>query len=283
MRKLETRAVAQNILFFFGIIIAGILTATPKDETSTGTLLLSPLIIFYEPLWAVFFQALTFSVTFWSAFFWSFFKDKISYIIPSSILILAWLIHIITDISAPELIDIFVYIKLTFLPLSGYFIGSVFHVEREKVLFIKRTSFLYRVALIVSIYFLANITAGAMYFFNMLIYKYPPFDEIFAISQVLYIDYALLLAWALSVVFWSSVIFSFLGKATDYVFVAMFLLFGVYVYINTEDVTPLMYLALLGVAVVGNLIGYALKVARMHFFPSQSPPRGLTSGWEIRG
>ncbi len=74
------------------------------------------------------------------------------------------------------------------------------------------------------------------------------------------------LAWVLAMIFWSGIIFGSIGKKTDYIFISVFLIFGFWGYLYTENVTPQMYLGLIGVALLGNTIGYMLKIGRRNWF-----------------
>ena len=76
------------------------------------------------------------------------------------------------------------------------------------------------------------------------------------------------LAWMLTVIFWSGIIFGTLGKKTDYVFITGLLFFVLWDYYYSQT-TPLnMYFGLIGVLISANTIGYLLKQARMKWFSS---------------
>ena len=70
------------------------------------------------------------------------------------------------------------------------------------------------------------------------------------------------LAWTLTSLFWGGVVFGALGKKVDFVFFFLIVLFALWEYTGTENVTSQMYLGLVVVAVVGNAIGYLLKLGR---------------------
>ncbi len=74
-----------------------------------------------------------------------------------------------------------------------------------------------------------------------------------------------ILAWTLSFMFWSGVVFGTFGKRIDYTFIALVALFAFWIYSSTENVTSAMYLGLFGVALLGNAIGYMLKLARLRW------------------
>ena len=74
------------------------------------------------------------------------------------------------------------------------------------------------------------------------------------------------LAWVLALIFWSGILFGALGRRIDYILVALFIIFGLWNYFYTDNVTPQMYLGLFGVALLGNAIGYMLKLARLKWF-----------------
>lgn len=74
------------------------------------------------------------------------------------------------------------------------------------------------------------------------------------------------LAQVLAMIFWSSLIYGTLGKKIDYIFIAIISLFSILDFFYTDNVTPIMYLGLIGVAVLGNTLGYMLKVGRRNWF-----------------
>jgi hypothetical protein len=74
------------------------------------------------------------------------------------------------------------------------------------------------------------------------------------------------LAFVTTSLFWSGIIFGTFGEKIDYVFVALTILFAAWEYIYSSNITPQMYLGLIGVAVIGNLIGFCLKLARQKWF-----------------
>lgn len=71
-----------------------------------------------------------------------------------------------------------------------------------------------------------------------------------------------ILAWTLTMLFLGAIFFGALGRRIDYIFIGIIILFTIWSFVGTDNVTNQMYLGLIGVAVVGNAIGYALKLAR---------------------
>ena len=74
------------------------------------------------------------------------------------------------------------------------------------------------------------------------------------------------LAWTLTSLFWSGIVFGALGKKIDYIFIAIIFLFSLLIFFYTKNVTLAIYLGLVGVAVLGNVLGYMLKVGRQTWF-----------------
>jgi hypothetical protein len=73
------------------------------------------------------------------------------------------------------------------------------------------------------------------------------------------------LALDLALIFWSGVIFGALGKKSDYIFIVLIILYAFWGYSGTSNVTSQMYLGLIGVAVLGNFLGYILKIGRQNW------------------
>jgi hypothetical protein len=76
-----------------------------------------------------------------------------------------------------------------------------------------------------------------------------------------------IVAIGFGVVFWGGILFGSLGKKVDYFFILIFIVLGLWDFWTTSTVTTAMYLGLIGAAVVGNVIGFVLKVLRQKFLP----------------
>jgi hypothetical protein len=71
----------------------------------------------------------------------------------------------------------------------------------------------------------------------------------------------------LSLVFLGSIIFGILGKKVDYFIIFCFIALGFWDFWSTSTVTLNMYLGLIGAAILGNAIGFGLKLLRQKFLP----------------
>lgn len=67
--------------------------------------------------------------------------------------------------------------------------------------------------------------------------------------------------------FWSGIILGILGRKIDYILIILFLLFGFWDFYTTETVTTNMYIGLISAAILGNAIGFGLKLLRQKFLP----------------
>lgn len=109
----------------------------------------------------------------------------------------------------------------------------------------------------------------------MSLYLSPPFEDLnrivfdyrkpsgffgFTLSEAF-------LALTLSLTLWSGIIFGAIGRKIDYVFIGLVFVLAFWEYSSAENVTPQMYLGLIGVAVLGNFLGYLLKLARQRWLP----------------
>lgn len=74
------------------------------------------------------------------------------------------------------------------------------------------------------------------------------------------------LGWVLSWTFWSGIMYGTMSKKLDYFFIALIFCFSVWNLYISENVTPLVYGGLIGVAAVGLAIGYGLKLLRQRIF-----------------
>lgn len=75
------------------------------------------------------------------------------------------------------------------------------------------------------------------------------------------------IAVSLGMVFWGALLFGAIGKKVDYLFIFLFTLFGFLNFYITETVTIQMYLGLIAAIIIGNAIGFALKLLRQRFLP----------------
>ncbi len=75
-----------------------------------------------------------------------------------------------------------------------------------------------------------------------------------------------ILALCLGLNLLGGIILGVIGKKTDYVIISGIFLFGLWNYTGTGNVTLDMYLGLIGTLVLGNVIGFGLKLARRKFF-----------------
>ena len=78
--------------------------------------------------------------------------------------------------------------------------------------------------------------------------------------------------WMFSSVFWGAIMYGIIGKRIDYIFITVVFLLTLLDFYQSENITPLMYLGLIGVLVVGNIIGYTLKQLRITFL-SRNPTK----------
>jgi len=69
------------------------------------------------------------------------------------------------------------------------------------------------------------------------------------------------IVWLMSSMFWVGVIFGTLGKVTDYILIGIFFIFTSFVLL-ADNITLYVYSGLIGTAILGNLIGFALKLLR---------------------
>lgn len=74
------------------------------------------------------------------------------------------------------------------------------------------------------------------------------------------------IAWVLSWVLWASVLFGIFGKKIDYIFLFFLLLFALWDFSSPTYVPQAIYIILGGVALVGSIIGFGLKLLRLRFW-----------------
>jgi hypothetical protein len=72
-----------------------------------------------------------------------------------------------------------------------------------------------------------------------------------------------ILALTLSYSLWMGIIFGAAGKKADYILIGIYFFLVALLFSQESGVTWQMYLGLLGVTAVGNLFGYAIKMARL--------------------
>ena len=77
----------------------------------------------------------------------------------------------------------------------------------------------------------------------------------------------LILALTINFIFWASIFFGALGKKIDYWIIGGFFCFSLLLF---QGSGISMYLGLIGVAILGNFIGYTLKLARERWFGSKT-------------
>jgi hypothetical protein len=73
-------------------------------------------------------------------------------------------------------------------------------------------------------------------------------------------------AWILASCLWTGIILGGIGRKVDYIFIFLFFLLTSVEFFYTENMTLTVYLALVGVTVLGNLIGFAIKVLRKKYW-----------------
>jgi hypothetical protein len=75
-------------------------------------------------------------------------------------------------------------------------------------------------------------------------------------------------SFLLSSVFWFGIIFGTLGKKIDYILFLVFFIFALWDYFYPPAASYEVFLGLIGAAVLGNIIGFILKLARKKLFPT---------------
>ena len=69
-----------------------------------------------------------------------------------------------------------------------------------------------------------------------------------------------------SFILWASILFGAIGKKIDYLLIVSFIILAVIAFYNSSaSLNIKMYLGLIGVALLGNAIGYMLKLARLRW------------------
>ena len=72
--------------------------------------------------------------------------------------------------------------------------------------------------------------------------------------------------WMMALSLWIGVIFGTLGKRGDYIFIALFFFLASLDYFYTDNMTLLVYSGLVGATLLGNAIGFGLKLLRQKYF-----------------
>lgn len=76
-----------------------------------------------------------------------------------------------------------------------------------------------------------------------------------------------ILAWIISFSFLSGIIFNLFGKKIDYIFIFLLFLLSSYEFLTAENMTLLVYSALVVATIIGTILGFGLKLLRKRFFP----------------
>lgn len=111
---------------------------------------------------------------------------------------------------------------------------------------------------------LSFLTGNFFQNFNENIFQYINPPGFFAMASLA----ESLLALDLALVFWSGIILGASGKKSDYILIVLIILYALWGYSGTTNVTSQMYLGLIGAAILGNAIGYGLKLARLKWLHS---------------
>jgi hypothetical protein len=74
-------------------------------------------------------------------------------------------------------------------------------------------------------------------------------------------------SFELALVFVSGVFLGLLGKVADYILIIFFILFAAYDYFSVTSLTNLMTFGFVGAVLLGNAIGFGLKLLRQKFLP----------------
>ena len=122
-------------------------------------------------------------------------------------------------------------------------------------------SIIFRISLFVGILFFAMFVLYPIHDFILGTLNYKNPSDFFGTSWA---EWSL--AWVLTCVLWGGIIFGTLGKKIDYIFFALILSLALWEFVFTDNVTLQMYLGLVGIAVLGNILGYMLKVGRQNYF-----------------
>jgi len=123
-------------------------------------------------------------------------------------------------------------------------------------------SILYRIFLFIAVIVIAFYTSP---FFLDILEKYLGY-----ITPSGFLGFTLA-DWGVSIelatVFWAGTIFGTLGRKWDYLLIAFFFVFALVDYIGSESATVPMYIGLIATLLIGNAIGFVLKLARQKFLP----------------
>ena len=117
-----------------------------------------------------------------------------------------------------------------------------------------------RILLLIGVLTVGLLTAVPFHEFNENVLGYSRPSGFFGFTLA---DWEL--AWLLSSVFWSGIVFGMLSKKIDYAFIIIIFLFVLWDYSYPPAVSTSMYTGLFGVALLGNVLGYMLKLARQRW------------------
>jgi len=67
----------------------------------------------------------------------------------------------------------------------------------------------------------------------------------------------------LSITLWAGIVYGTLGKKMDYFFISILFLLALWDFLYTKNMTPMILAILFATAIVGNVLGYALKRGRV--------------------
>jgi hypothetical protein len=73
-------------------------------------------------------------------------------------------------------------------------------------------------------------------------------------------------AWIISSALWVGILLGTLGKRIDYAFILLFFITSSFEYLYTENMTLLVYSGLVGATIIGNIIGFGLKLLRQKYW-----------------
>lgn len=137
-------------------------------------------------------------------------------------------------------------------------------VSRKRIISATK-AFILRFSLLIGVFVLSFFTGNFFHDFNENVFHYVNPSGFFAMAS--WAEWSL--AFDLALVFWSGLIFSYLGKKSDYILIVCIILYAIWGYSHTDNVTPNMYLGLIGVTLLSNAIGYALKLARLKWLSTR--------------
>jgi len=117
-----------------------------------------------------------------------------------------------------------------------------------------------RLLLIIPVLFLGALTSSVGHEYLVFMgYQAPSGFFGFALTEEL-------LAWFLSSIFWSGLIYQTFGKKIDQIFIITIFVIVSWEYFSADNMTWQIYFGLIGVALLGNFLGYLLKLGRERWF-----------------